>query len=380
MFPTHRKGTHYEVYGTSKYARAMPKILQASAELGSALGGTLAFAGKGLYDTFANYPKNKILSTNNAMPLKKTYRRRSRRSSMKKQFKGTRSRKSRKVYKRKPRTSLKKEVKQIKRQLNADSARHVYKSLTGTSYSCAVNQCVYGQNDIVSGTLLETFMANLRYYDPSTPGTLITASGATGTFQREVHFKNVHSTLEIRNNYQIPCKVKVYLLKPKGDTAITPTTYYNNSITDQLIGGGSTTTKGVFPTDLRAFMAQWSVQCVKDVILDAGATIYARHNTGQFRYDPSLFDSHSLDYQSKFKSCSWFIRIEGVFGHDTAAAERTTLAGQVDINMLTRAEIIYDAGTVLDDLYVNNAHSASFTNGGVVSNKPIADNQALSVA
>lgn len=378
----------YETYGTSKYARAMPKILEASAEIGTALGSGLVFAGKGLYDTlsgtFSNSRENKILATNTMYRPKRPAfgrRRRTRRSTKKKQYKGTRTRKPRKTFSRK-KTSLKKEVKQIKRQLNADSARHVYKLLGAATLSCAVNQSNYTTVDVVTGSLIEQFCANLRYYDPSVPGTLVTAAGGTGTYQRELFFKNIHGGLEVRNNYQIPCKVKIYLVKPKGDTTITPTTYYNNSIADQLIGGlGTITTNGIFPTDLRAFNQQWSCKCLKDVTLDAGSTIYVSHNSGSFKYDPSLFDSHSLEYQPKFKAFAYFVRIEGVIGHDTAVAtEQTTLVGQVELATTIRAEIIYDAGVVLDDLYMNNARDASFTNGGVCTNKPIADNQATSVA
>lgn len=343
---------------------------------------------RALREYFSVKGKNKLLRTNNMARnfVRRSTRSRSTRSSKKKQYKRTTPRRRIKRRQRlgprpRPKTSLKKEVRQIKQQLNADSAKHVYKLLASSTVSTAVNQVNYSEVQIVTGTLLEAYMANLRYYDPSVPGTLVTAAGGTGSYQREIFFKNIHSTLEIRNNYQIPVKVKVYLLKPKGDTNIVPVTYYNNSITDQLIGGGSITTKGVYPTDLNAFMSQWSCQCVKDVVLDAGATIVATHNTGKFRYDPSLFDSHSLEYQPKFKACSFFIRLEGVIGHDTAVAtEQTTMLGQIDYNQLIKAEINYDAGIPLDDLYVANLHDASFTNGGVVTNKPIADNQALSVA
>lgn len=370
----------YHTYGTSKYARAMPKILQASADIGTAVGSGLVFAGKGLYDTFS---KNKILAKDKAMPYKRTFKRSkrsSKRSYKKRQFKGTRSKKPKRSYRRK--TSLKKEVKQIKRQLNADSAHHVYKLLTGDKLLTAVNQSNYATFEVITGTLLEAYMANLRYYDPATPGTLVTASGATGSYQREIFFKNVNGIIELRNNYQVPVKVKVYLVKPKGDTTITPTTYYNNAIADQLIGGaGSITTNGVYPTDLAPFMAQWRIKCVKDVVLDSGATVVASHNSGSFKYDPSLFDSHALEYQTKFKSFAWFVRVEGIIGHDTSVAtEQTTLAGGVDVLQTIRVEIIYDAGVILDDLYVNNLRDASFTNGGVVASKPVSDNISYSVA
>jgi len=383
MYPLHRHRPYYEAYGTSKYSRAVPELVQFGAELGTALGGALAFGAKGVYDIFRDYPKNKILSTN-TMPYKRTFKRSrrtalsSRRSYKKKSY----SKKTRKPKRtsRRTKTSLKKEVRHIKQQLNADSARHIYKQLTADAWSVSANECTQGTIAIITGSLLETYISHLRYYDPSNPGTLTTASGATGTFQREIHFKNVNAKLEVHNNYQVPCRVKIYLVKPKGDTNISPTTYYNNSIADQVITGGNTSTAGIYPTDLKTFMSQWSVKCVKDAILDAGAFTVVSHNSGAFKYDPSLFDDHSLEYQNKFKACAWFMRIEGVLGHDTSANQVTTIPTRIDYTTTLRAEIIYDAGVVLDDIYLANNRSSSFTNGGVITNKPIADNQSYSVA
>lgn len=327
-----------------------------------------------------NFARNKIFGSN-IMPTAKSTRkslkytkRRTSRGTTSRKRKGRRGRKTKK-------TSLKKQVRQIKQQLSADSAKHLFKAINKYNVSCAVNQCNYSEIPISTATYIEAYMANLRYYDPAVPGTLVTASAATGSYQREVHFKNIRSMIEVINNYQVPCRVKVYLLKPKGDTSVVPTTYYNNSAADQVIGGAATiTTKGLFPTELNAFKAQWSIKCVKDVYLDAGARVIASHNTGAFKYDPSLFDTHALEYQPKFKTASWLIRIEGAYSHDTAAAERTTGLAQVDIDERAQASIEYDAGINLDDIYISNAHSASFTNGGVVTNKPIADNQSYSVS
>lgn len=329
-----------------------------------------------------NYFKNKILGTNTMYRPKRPAfgrRRRTRRSTKKKQYKGSKTRKSRKTFRR-TKPSLRKEVKQIKRQLNADSARHVYKQMVANQLVCTLNAVNYTYSDVITCSNLETFASQLRYYDPAVPGTLVTAPGGTGTFQRELYFKSVSCSVDVRNNYQVPVKVKVYLCKPKGDTNIAPTTYYTNSITDQLIGGGGLTTPGVYPTDLVAFTSQWSIKCLKDVTLDAGAYFTVSHKVGPFRYDPSLVDSHALEYQPKYKSFAIMFRVEGVVGHDTAAAQYTTLPAGIDYSLTNRAEIIYDAGVILDDIYVSNLRSGTFTNGGVVTNKPIADNQGYSLA
>lgn len=370
----------YQTYGSSKVAQALPKVLDYAQDYGSALGGAIGFAAKGLYDTFSG--KNKMLDTN-TMPYRPKRpafgRRRSSRRYKKKQYKSTTvRRKSRRTYPRK-KTNLRREVKKIKKQLDADSARHVSKAIWKEVLSCSTNAVNYLDWTICTASQIESFLANLRYYDPGNPGTLTTASGATGSYSRDFYFKNIHSTLEVVNNYQIPCRIKIYLVKPKGDTGIVPTTYYSNCIADQVITGGSVTTKGVFPTDLTVFMSQWNCKCVKDVYLDAGARVYAKHNTGPFRYDPSVYDSQNLEFQSKFKACNWLIRIEGVIAHDSVVATQVSTAqARVDVSSITRAEIIYDAGVVLDDIYISNTHDGAFTNAGFVTNKPIADNQPWS--
>lgn len=320
--------------------------------------------------------QNKVLDTVNAMATsKKTPSKYTKRTK-----KGTSSnRKSKKSRRSKP--SLRKEVKQIKRQLNADSAKHVYKSLAKRALGSSVGLCNYSEQSINTCSNIESYIAQLRYYDPATPGTLVTASAGTGTYQRELFIKNIHSKLEFTNSYQVPIKIKVYLLKAKGDTNLTPATYYNNSCTDQVINASvDVTTRGIYPTDLNAFMAQWDCKCVKDVYLDTGSRFTVSHNTGSFKYDPSIFDTHSLEYQKKFKCATWFIRLEGAFGHDTSAAEQTSLQSGVDVNVLTTATIMYDGGINLDDIYIANSQSTSFTNGGVIANKPVSDNQSFSTA
>lgn len=275
------------------------------------------------------------------------------------------------------RTSLKKDVKALKALVKADQATHTYKELGSGEVQALVGQVEYGQEAITSVSNLESWIANLRYYNPAVPGTLTTASGATGTFHREIHFANVYSRVEVRNNYQVPCRLKIYLAKPKSDTSITPLTYYTNGIADQVISAGADQqTAGLYLTDIVTFNEQYSLVCKKDIILDAGAMCSVTHNTGRFNYDPSLTDSHSSGYQTKYKSCLWLIRVEGVLGHDSASAQEfNTLLASIDYQFIHIAKIEYDAGTGLNDIYIADNRASTFTSGsGVVTSKPVADN------
>lgn len=332
------------------------------------------------------FDKNKIFN-NNKMPARKSYgRKRTKRSSSTRGkytsvVRGSRvSQKKSRTYKKKQ-PSLRKQVKTLVSKVNADQAHHTYKETTLGEVNTGVGRCEYQQEAISSVSNLDTYISQLRYYDPSVPATLVTASGATGTYHRDIHFDNIYSKLEIRNNYQVPCKVKVYLVKPKGDTNITPLTYYTNGIADQVTSAGADQqTALLYLSDIKAFKEQYSMKCVKDVILDAGAVVTCSHSTGSFTYDPSLTDSHTLGYQPKYKSCLWVMRVEGALAHDTIANQYSTTQCSIDWMVTNIAKISYDAGVSLDDIYLSEARVEAFTNAGVLTSKPVADNIGYSQA
>jgi len=275
--------------------------------------------------------------------------------------------------------SLKSQVKHLSKMIKSDQAYHLYKSYSASNVT-ATTGATHIWYPVVSATNLEASMANLRYYDPSVPGTLTTANASTGTYSRQVHFKNVYGSLEIANNYQIPCKVKVYLVKPKSDTNISPITYYTNGITDQVISGGNADTPGLYLTDIDVFRNQYSARVIKDITLDAGSACSVSYSVSGIDYDPSMYDSHTLDFQPKFKSFGFVIRTEGCLGHDNSADEQGLLRAEVDVIQLNKFSIVYDAGVNLNDIYVSDTRVVSFTNTPVICNKPVADNQAYSTA
>lgn len=284
--------------------------------------------------------------------------------------------------KRRKQPTLKKQVKEIKKSLKADQAYHTYKHLIATDLDCAVGKCNHTQTGTITTSLLETAMANLRYYNPSVPGTLTTADASTGTYSRLVHIKNISQSLTVRNNYITPCKYRIYRVDVKSDTNIAPLSYYQNGVSDQVLPASTwdETTSGIYLTDIDTFNQQWSTKVLKSGVLEAGKEITARFSTGSFDYDPSLVDSHNLAYQKKYKASAFMIRIEGVLGHDTVADQQTTLSCSVDFYLQQKIEFIYDAGTNLNDIYIDNDMGTTFTNSGVISNRPVVDNQAYSAS
>jgi len=97
---------------------------------------------------------------------------------------GTTRRIKKTVQRKKPQTSVKtlaKSVKALQHEANSDIAHAVYRQRDTGRIIAGVKQQTLGATGYVHHGYYETAMANLKYYDPATPGTLVTAAGATGT-------------------------------------------------------------------------------------------------------------------------------------------------------------------------------------------------------
>lgn len=298
----------------------------------------------------------------------------------------TRKRRKRNLYKRKRFSSAKlykmnRQLRNVTRKVKNDQAYHTFKLADSNRFVIAnIGECLHSQVAAISTTSQETAMANLRYYNPSVPGTLVTANAATGTYSRIVHIESMTTKLNIRNNYQVPCIVTVYCCKPKQDTNVAVLTYYSDGATDQVISGGSVVTPPLYITDIDLVNESWKVKKLKKRYLRPGDEITVRHSEYNIDYDPSMVDTHNLAYQAKYKNYALITRLEGVIAHDTAADESAMYLAGIDTQYTHIYKFIYDAGVNLNDIFIDDNRDQSFTNGGVVSNMPIADNQSYSVA
>lgn len=293
----------------------------------------------------------------------------------------TRTRRYSTVRSRRSLAGLNRRITALSKSVKSDQAIHTHRRRDFLQVGCAVDQVVNTGIEGINTTNLELAMANLRYYDPAVPGTLVTANASTGTYTRQIHFKSVTQKLTVRNNYQVPCMVTIYAATPKEDTNISAVSFYSSGVADQTIGPMAVTSPLLYLTDIDLVRDNWNIRRVKQIFLQPGSQTYAFHATSKpFDYDPSNVDSHNLQFQKKYGAFQFIIRVEGPYGHDTAAAEATTLQAQVEMFVDTKFVITYDAGVNLTDFSEDNNASTTFTNGGVVSNKAVADNQGYSVA
>lgn len=273
--------------------------------------------------------------------------------------------KTKKGYKRIQGKTLTKKVKELTKMVNADNATHTHRvSSTGTCLS-ADSTVGYLQLDGNTSAIMEAALANLRYYNPAVPGTLTTADGATGTYQRKFGIHSLFSKLVVRNNYRVPAKVTIYLCTPKVDTDQTPYSSFTNGMTDQ--GNPTINRTMLYLTDSDLFKELWNIEKSKSFELTPGHERTMSCSTKPFEYDPSLVDTHGLTYLKHCHTKIWVIRVEGVLSHDTSVTTQQGKApAQVDVSTETKIVIKYDAGTNLNDYSITDGYDV-FTNAEQVT-------------
>lgn len=272
---------------------------------------------------------------------------------------------------------IKSQIKELKKIAESDMGTLTYRDRAPARLLAGVNAQAASAISASDTTILESVIAQLRYYDPSAPTALVTADGASGSYQKEFFFKRTYSKITLRNNYQTPCHVKVYCCKPKEDTNITPFVAWTNGLTDMSNGLYSDT--NVFPTDSPQFTDLYKTIKSESKLLNPGQEMVCSNSMKEFQYDPSLTDSHNLTYQTRNKNFLWMIVVQGVIAHDTTLDEQGLIACGVDIVVDRVFEVRYSAGADIKYVYVTDSLD-TFTNGAVYSSRPVSDNIGYSVA
>lgn len=239
-----------------------------------------------------------------------------------------------------------------------------------------VNAAAYASADIVNMAAYETILGQLRFFNPSAPGTLVTADGAAGTYYREYLFKSVQSTHTCRNNYQIPCRVSIYYCVPKEDTNITPITAF----TDGLADASNANTTSIFTNlwDSDEFNDLWRIAKKSTKTLLPGRSMTCKYSIKNMLFSPATYDSHTSTYQRRFKCFYVVVRVHGIIAHDSSANQVGWTNGGVDVSWQTNYKVQYDAGGDINYLYVSE-NQDGFTNGPLVSSMPVADNINYSI-
>lgn len=284
------------------------------------------------------------------------------------------------VFKVKSKETLKKRVSRIEKEIKEDISKVIYIKDTKDTVRPGMGGALNGYRNIVDIADIELALAQARFFDSSTPGTLITASLASPTYTQSIGV-SVVSNVRIINNYQVPCRLTYAVIMPKVATNTTPTTAWTNGLTDS--GNPSNTSYLLTMKDSTEFIDTYKVKKKwKSVVLSPGEQVTVKHVQKMFDYDPSYFDTNTQSFQPKAHSAMVFYRVHGVFGHDTSTpTEQGILPAGIDVHHVSRYIVSYNSGgAAVKTIVLSQGASSSFTSGGVVSQMPIPDNVTYSIS
>lgn len=273
--------------------------------------------------------------------------------------------KKNRVYKRRPyrgrrkscsTKKLSKEVAKIKKQVSANTSTFIQKN---RAFSSALvpntTEVVYNTFSLNSLTNLESAIDAVKYFDPNTPGTLITVNLSTPTFQNQVRFTSCYAKAICRNNYSVPANVTIYVMSVKKDTGLAPTTVMTSSLAD--MSNTTITDPLIYPSDCHDFNDLWKITKSKSWLLSAGEECSLSHSMPSFNYDVSLSDAHNLFYQKGFHGSVFLVRVTGVLAHGSTSGHAQSKAG-VDITYQRNYKINYPGGADIIYLESNDSPSA----------------------
>lgn len=285
--------------------------------------------------------------------------------------------KRRKPKKAKASKTLTARVSRLEQTTKDTMSKLIYKYDTKDTVRVSAGSAGYGYKSAVSYAIIESALAQCRFFDPAAPGTLITANLASPTYKQNIQVSAV-SRMLIKNNYQVPCVVTYAVALPKVDTSIDPTSALQNGLTDT--GNPDNTSTLLSYHDSDQFNDLWKCK-LRSRVLRPGQQIIVKHFQKSFTYDPSFTDSHNMSFQKQTKSAVYIYRLQGVLGHDTSTSSEQGMApAGIDVYVSTNYTITYDSGgaAVRTIVLAENA-SQTFTNGAVVS-QVVVDNQSYSVS
>lgn len=262
----------------------------------------------------------------------------------------------------------------VSRQSKLNRSLRIERTTYHTQVLAAKNAINHQGLDIPSLATLAAAVSNLKYFNPSAPGTLITVDLDAGTYPQNIKMR-FSQRITMVNNFMVPVKVELYYCKCKMDTDISCHSALTNGLADNPTGGLSITTYNCFPSDSQQLHDLYNVKKVSSRIINPGGKVSHTVGTNWFKFDPALFDNHGLEYQPGIHSGGFIIRVSGMLSHDKTTTTEVGLAAcGVDVQRYNVISIEYDsAGVKIKDYEVANTFGTQAA-GPLVGVRPIPDN------
>lgn len=267
--------------------------------------------------------------------------------------------------------SMKKQIKKIKQQNEANMGDLTYRYIDVDDFDIPVNKIYWNWYALSDITDIEAVLAQLRYYDPTAPTNLVTADFATGSYQKEVLIELCSLNITTRANYTTPAEIVMYACRVKDDTSQTPLALMQAGDSD--VSNVDLNNPQLYPSDIPLVTDLWKLKVLKKRHLEPGQQCSASISVKKpFTYDPHVSDTHNLTYQRRYGGCGILLGVNGGLAHDTTLDEQGLADTQVDIMIKRTYRVKYNAGASIKYIYVNDQLDA-FTNDARVCVKDTPD-------
>lgn len=239
---------------------------------------------------------------------------------------------------------MKKDITKLKQVVKGTTGTYIFR-FRGATFAAAPIQkwgdvMVFGQDkDWYDGRLAE-----FKYYDEDTNnfGPMPDPSKDT---DRD-WFMNIFKSIQIKNNTAAPAVIQLRYCQCKSDTDYTPVHLYNLSISDLDIEVVGYDSSSMFfnPEESATLKQYFYVKKYRERTLMPGQSLnYFQKFT--VRYNDGEYLSGARQYQRRYKSNCWWIRIRGILGHDKDNIDHPIQGqGRVDVQAYENVTCTYNAG------------------------------------
>lgn len=269
---------------------------------------------------------------------------------------------------------LSKKVSRLSKMIDALDGELIYRSIDYANPAVNANLCAYYGGSFNSLNGMKKAIAQLRYYDIDTPGTLKVVDLDDSAFQVSAQLVRSSVSMEIRTNYLVPTAYIMYLCTVKSDTSLTPINIMIDQDAD--FANVTYTDPHLFPTDFSSVKTLWNLKRIDSGILQPGQQKkWTHHQKGSVSLEVSFAEMHNASYQKQYQSAFMLLRFCGVLAHDSTVLGEVGLSELVLDAVVTKSITVkYPAGADIKFIFVDS-DAPTFTAGPIITNRPLAANQ-----
>lgn len=272
---------------------------------------------------------------------------------------------------------LKRKVQKLERRSKEGETTLDYRTRSPVTWVKPVNQNFMDVTHFWGLSSVNDVMTRLQYYDEASQ-TFVTRSQTGTNDQKSIYVDYVETKCSIKNSYQVPLKIEIYVASTKTDTNTFPNTFYDQGVADIVIDPVTMLPSNqlIKLSDAKKLNRYYKITKKVTKVLMPGQSVVSSHKIKGFMYDPTTVNANV--FQTQLKGHCWILRAvpstQGI-GHNTAGSAVGIISGQVDVIYDTHVIVKYDGGINARRLYVND-QSGAIGDSALTGVQYISDNQA----